>query len=80
MLGGHLGSLLYGDVSVMICYFSYFQFWFRGQDFGSGCASSWPFLTFYFRHKFDLFLCGCDSVFFSSVSIRKVKIHVHMSM
>ena len=30
------------------CKFSYFPFWFRGQDFGSHCTSSCPQLSFYF--------------------------------
>ena len=30
------------------CCFGCFPFWFRGQDCGSDCASSWPLFTFYF--------------------------------
>ena len=36
------------SIILSFSYFSYFPFWFRGQDFGSGCASSWSLLTFYF--------------------------------
>ena len=28
-----------------------FPFWFPGQDFGFGCDSSWPLLTFTFREN-----------------------------
>ena len=33
---------------VSLCIFGYYPFWFRGQDFGSDCTSSWSLLTFYF--------------------------------
>ena len=36
----------FGTVLIFsFCCFSYCPFWFGGQDFGSGCASSWPLLV-----------------------------------
>ena len=32
-----------------ICNFSYFLFWFRGQQFGTDCNSSWSMPMFYFK-------------------------------
>ena len=33
-----------------ICNFGCFQFWFRVQDFGPGCISSFSLLIFYFSY------------------------------
>ena len=34
-------------VFIFVCSFGSFQFWFRGQDLGSDCLSSWTLLTFF---------------------------------
>ena len=35
----------------LFCNFSYFLFWFRGSNFGSDCAASWPLLIFTFNPR-----------------------------
>ena len=42
-----------------ICNFSYFPFWFCGQDLGCDCSSSWSLLTFYF---YSVCLLHCSNI------------------
>ena len=52
------GLIVRSPCYISICNFSYFPFWFRGQNCGSrsdcmSCISSWSLLTFYCLQGFE---------------------------
>ena len=49
-------------VIFVVSHFGCFPFWFRGLDFGYGCTSSWPFVTFKMSHVVRKSLFGVSEL------------------